>query len=199
MRQFTEEAIQTESRDFHAIANRISTQREIRLLHAAMGLCSESGELMDVMNKYLFYGKPIDISNVKEEAGDAMWYLAILFSELGCGFEDIGCMIINKLRIRYPDKFTEFDAQHRDLEAEREIVNAISPVPPVAIENDPKRFLTCPVGHTRSFTHSGIGLYTCHDCGPYLFGREQGKPVWIEPEKVPIGLRKKAADKPKVE
>jgi hypothetical protein len=53
--------------------------------------------------------------------------------------------------------------------------------------------VVCPVGHSRSFTQYGIGLYVCDDCGSghmeYMFTRENGKPVWIEPEKVPIGLR----------
>lgn len=49
-----------------------------RLLHAAIGLCTESGELLDAYKKHIFYGKPLDHVNIKEELGDICWYMAIV-------------------------------------------------------------------------------------------------------------------------
>ena len=44
--------------------------------HMQMGIYTESAELIDVLKKNLAYGKDIDWVNVKEEIGDAFWYLA---------------------------------------------------------------------------------------------------------------------------
>jgi len=48
--------------------------------HAASGLITEVGELMDPFKRFLAYAKPIDSVNVMEECGDYMWYL-ILFAD----------------------------------------------------------------------------------------------------------------------
>lgn len=56
--------------------------------------------------------------------------------------------------------------------------------------------LACPAGHTRAFTQYGLGLYSCHDCSPignYKFIQRDGITSWIEPDKVPIGLRRMAS------
>ena len=54
----------------------------------------------------------------------------------------------------------------------------------------PNRDLICPAGHSGDFTQYGLSLYKCHRCGPYMFTRlPGGKPRWVEPEKVPPGLR----------
>lgn len=94
----------------------------IRVLHAAMGLCTESAEVMDALKKTIFYGKPLDVVNVKEELGDVFWYLAIACDELGVSFEDIQRRNIEKLKARYPEKFTPEKALNRDLETERKIL-----------------------------------------------------------------------------
>jgi hypothetical protein len=53
-----------------------------RLAHAAIGICTEVGELQDALKKELIYGKPIDPVNVLEECGDVLWYLAIGFDAI---------------------------------------------------------------------------------------------------------------------
>lgn len=52
-----------------------------KVLHAAIGLCTEAGELIDVFDD-LQEGRAIDVVNLKEELGDMYWYLAILSREL---------------------------------------------------------------------------------------------------------------------
>lgn len=106
--------------DFEAIAGRLQSQPSLQLMHAAMGCATEAGELVDAIKKHLFYGKPVDRVNLIEEAGDVLWYLALLLDTLGCPFEEAMDRNIAKLRTRFPDKFTEGDAINRNLDAERE-------------------------------------------------------------------------------
>lgn len=102
---------------------------QAELLHAAMGLVTESGELMDALKKNIIYGKDIDVANVNEELGDLYWYIAIVHRYLidkGILPTDTLNTNIEKLRKRYPEGFTSFDALNRDLVSERNILdNAI--------------------------------------------------------------------------
>ena len=77
---------------------------------------------MDVVKKNVFYGKPIDWTNVIEEAGDLLWYLAVLARATNTPLEEIGRINIAKLQKRYPDKFTTEHAIHRDLDGERKVL-----------------------------------------------------------------------------
>lgn len=97
---------------------------DMNLLHAAMGIGTEAGELLDAFKRKIFYGKELDVVNVKEEIGDIMWYIAILLRELDLDFEDILQLNIDKLRARFPQKFTETHALNRDLGAERKILES---------------------------------------------------------------------------
>lgn len=93
-----------------------------RAVHAFFGLLTETGELADGFKRAIFYGKPLDTTNIKEEVGDVFWYLAILCDTLGISFDD--CMVANieKLRKRYPDKYSHEAALNRDLSAERKVL-----------------------------------------------------------------------------
>lgn len=93
-----------------------------RDIHALMGLVTETGELVDAFKRFIFYGKPIDEVNVKEEIGDLFWYLAILCNAHGLNFEEVMAANIDKLRKRYPQKFIEEKALFRDLEGERQVL-----------------------------------------------------------------------------
>lgn len=90
--------------------------------HAIDGIVTEAGELQDAMKKAKYYGKELDLTNLKEEGGDILWYLALLFNELGTTFEDEMQRNNEKLRARFPEKFTQEHALTRDLDKEREIL-----------------------------------------------------------------------------
>jgi len=92
------------------------------ILHGALGISTEAGEILDAVKKSIFYGKPFDLINLQEEIGDCFWYLAILAKEAGMSFEDIMAQNIAKLKARYPDKFTEDAALNRDLSYERKVL-----------------------------------------------------------------------------
>jgi hypothetical protein len=124
MKDFIALAVRTEANDFSAISKRLSDARTIRLLHGAFGI-TEHAELLDMMKKHLFYGKAIDTVNLKEECGDILWYLAIIFDEMGWTFDEVGSAVIGKLRLRYPDKFNQDQALNRNLPAERTFLETV--------------------------------------------------------------------------
>ncbi len=90
----------------------------IRLLHAQMGIFTESGEMAEYL-QVAYSGGKLDPVNFGEEVGDVEWYQAIGFD--ASGVSEASCREANiaKLRKRYPDKFTALDALKRDLLAER--------------------------------------------------------------------------------
>lgn len=93
-----------------------------RLLHAALGMVTEAGEFADAIKKNLFYGKDVDLTNLIEELGDMFWYIAIACDALEVSFEEVQRINIEKLKKRYPKKFTQDKAINRDLEAERKVL-----------------------------------------------------------------------------
>jgi NTP pyrophosphatase (non-canonical NTP hydrolase) len=116
----------TENKDFTLIFQRLFNDvKTLRLIHAAQGMATETGEFTDVLKKWIFYGKPVDEINLEEELGDLMWYVAEACNALGVDLNEVMYKNIEKLRTRYPEKFTEFDAQNRDLDAEREILEGV--------------------------------------------------------------------------
>lgn len=110
-------AIRTESPASAEVNARMA--RSVRGLHAAMGVATEAGELVDAFKKHIFYGKPLDKVNVVEEVGDLFWYLAILADDLGFTFEECMQANLKKLRLRYPEKYDDRLALERDLASER--------------------------------------------------------------------------------
>lgn len=122
---FVGDALRTESSEFKPLIDANGKQyNEARLLHAALGMQTEAAEFSDALKKALFYGKPLDVVNLKEEIGDLFWYLAIAVDELGTTFDAEQNRVINKLRVRYPGKFTSEAALNRNLEAERALLEA---------------------------------------------------------------------------
>lgn len=94
-------------------------------LHMVMGMSTEVGELMDIFKKYIAYNKKIDWVNAQEELGDLMFYVLAFCVLNGFDFEKILEQNFQKLKIRYPEKFTEINAKQRDLEKERKILEEL--------------------------------------------------------------------------
>ncbi|UTC25464.1 putative pyrophosphatase [Pectobacterium phage vB_PcaM_P7_Pc] len=116
MSQFIKDAIRTESHNFYLDAV------GPRLIHASMGLVTEAAEFQDALKKSLFYGKPLDTTNLKEEMGDLLWYLALAMDTLETDFDAEQDRVIRKLKARYPSKFDNELAENRDLATERKIL-----------------------------------------------------------------------------
>lgn len=117
-RKYVQDAVRAESADMEKIGYRLGSKTNVRLLHAAMGMSTESAELLDALKKHIFYGKPLDITNLKEEIGDIMWYIAIACDTMGFDLTQIMSDNIEKLRKRYPEKFSEDNAINRDTDNE---------------------------------------------------------------------------------
>ncbi len=98
--EYLELSEKTLSSQFHIQSDDSQKQR---MLHAAMGLVTESGEVLDIFKKHIFYGKEIDMVNLKEEIGDILRFLAIFFRELDLDIETSMYDNIEKLRKRYGD------------------------------------------------------------------------------------------------
>lgn len=113
-KQFIDGCKRTESTVFN-----IEDKNDERLLHAGIGIVTEAGEFIDAIKKHIFYGKDLDKVNLKEELGDLLWYMAIAVDALETTFYEEQQRVINKLQLRYPEKFTAYDAENRDLCAER--------------------------------------------------------------------------------
>lgn len=108
--------------DREVVAQRMAAAFDI--FHGAVGICTEAGELMEQMKKHIFYGKPLDDINVKEEVGDLLWYLALTCKGAGFTFEEAMEANIAKLKARYPaGVFDEKFCHDRDHEAERKAID----------------------------------------------------------------------------
>lgn len=94
----------------------------IRAIHGAVGIATESGEILDALKRSLFYGKPLDKTNLEEEIGDVFWYLAELCDAIDITFEGAQAKNIAKLKARYPNAFTNESALNRDLPRERSVL-----------------------------------------------------------------------------
>lgn len=124
-------ALRTNGPDYHGVLERIVGGKEtltlpdekmLDLLHSSMGFVTEAGEFQDMLKKHLYYGRELDTVNLKEEIGDILWYCAIALTALDTDFGTVMQTNINKLKARYPEKFTEKDAIDRNLDKEREIL-----------------------------------------------------------------------------
>jgi NTP pyrophosphatase (non-canonical NTP hydrolase) len=92
------------------------------IIHAIIGIATEAGELLEALREAYNGNTVIDYVNIKEEAGDSFWYHAILANEADYTFEQAQSVNIAKLKARFPDAFSETNANERDLEAERAIL-----------------------------------------------------------------------------
>ncbi len=111
---------------FGSISNMLNNVSQDRkqaenIFHGIIGSATETGEMLEALAKSLG-GHKFDIVNLKEEVGDVKWYLAILADNGGFKWGEDEKKVIEKLRERYPNKFTEYDALNRNLEAERKIL-----------------------------------------------------------------------------
>lgn len=118
----TEEYFKEAARTCPSLGTEVLGGRNINTIdniHMVLGMQTEVAELSDVFKKHLAYNKPIDWVNVEEEIADAMWYIANFCRINNINFEKILQNNIDKLRRRFPDKFSEEQAINRDVNAER--------------------------------------------------------------------------------
>lgn len=84
------------------------------LLHMAVGVSGEAGELLDAVKKAAIYNKALDRANVIEELGDLEFYMQGLRDELGISREEVLTANVAKLSKRYAaGKYSDKAAQTR--------------------------------------------------------------------------------------
>ncbi len=79
-----------------------------RLLTAALGLGSETGEFVEIVKKMLLQGKPASEDNIfhmKRELGDIMWYWTTACAALELDPYEVISENQKKLEARYGEKF----------------------------------------------------------------------------------------------
>ena len=99
-------------------AKRTLSTKDDLMEHMAYGLVTETAEILDAFKKHKFYGRELNVTNLKEELGDCMWYMYQLLEALDYTPEQCRKDNIEKLSKRYPDKFK--DVVIRDVSKELE-------------------------------------------------------------------------------
>jgi NTP pyrophosphatase (non-canonical NTP hydrolase) len=85
------------------------------LLHGAIGIITEAGELADLIKKMMFTNKVISRDMIIDEVGDGLYYYATILRSIGGTFEEAMNKNVAKLTVRYEKNKGEKD---RKAEAE---------------------------------------------------------------------------------
>lgn len=90
------------------------TPEKADLLHMAVGVSGEAGELLDAVKKAVIYNKEMDLENIIEELGDLEFYMSKIRQIVGVTREEILQRNIDKLSVRYAKgKYSNDQAQER--------------------------------------------------------------------------------------
>lgn len=122
--EFVQSVTSNESNDFEFFINRLNTlnsqYKDINislLLTSAVGMCSESGEFMEIVKKTIFQGKELTEDNVfhlKREIGDIFFYIINACRAIGVDPNEVVKENVNKLISRYPaGRFDVYSSENR--------------------------------------------------------------------------------------
>jgi NTP pyrophosphatase (non-canonical NTP hydrolase) len=89
------------------------TPKKADLWHAATGIATESGELLDSVKKVVIYNQELDRQNAIEELGDIEFYLEQLRFALQVDRNQILQANIEKLNKRYGQSYSDQQAKER--------------------------------------------------------------------------------------
>ncbi|XCH78865.1 MAG: nucleoside triphosphate pyrophosphohydrolase family protein [Candidatus Dehalobacter alkaniphilus] len=95
-------------------ANKLTPEQMV--LNGVLGLNGEAGEIADLYKKATFQGHELDEDKLIEEAGDVIWYVAILASGLGVSLSEVAHRNVLKLQKRYPNGFDSERSKNRESE-----------------------------------------------------------------------------------
>ena len=123
-RMFVDDVTSEATRDCDVFLNRIEELQDgdmvwsqpQRLLTGAIGICSEGGELLDLVKKLIFQGKePTDElrNKIKNELGDVMWYVQQVLITMEWDLEEVLAENTKKLSGRYPEGFDVDKSENR--------------------------------------------------------------------------------------
>ncbi len=121
---FVDAVTSDESRDFIALSDRLVALDEQganieRLMTGAIGLNAEGGEVMEIVKKMVFQGKPWndEVSfHLKRELGDTLFYMMECCIALNVTLDEVAQMNIDKLEKRYPGGvFDSYYSENREV------------------------------------------------------------------------------------
>jgi NTP pyrophosphatase (non-canonical NTP hydrolase) len=75
--------------------------KTLDILHAAVGISGEAGELLDAVKKHWAYERPLDRDNAIIELGDMFYYATMMMVLLDTTFDEVLQKNVNKLGKRY--------------------------------------------------------------------------------------------------
>ena len=118
--QFVDAVTSDESKDFLALSDRLVGLDEKganieRLMTGAIGINAEGGEVMEIVKKLVFQGKPWNQEtkdHLIKELGDTVWYIVQCLIALDVSLDEVVNKNIKKLEARYPGG--QFDAWYSE-------------------------------------------------------------------------------------
>lgn len=93
--------------EYQKLANQSLAGNEQVLTQCALGLASETGEVLNQIQKYTFSHAPLEKSDLIKEMGDVLWYLSQIAEWANIPFEEVAKTNISMLQERYPERFQQ--------------------------------------------------------------------------------------------
>ena len=121
--KFVDAVTSDESKDFLALSDRLVRLDEKganieRLMTGAIGINAEGGEVMEIVKKLVFQGKPWNEEtkdHLIKELGDTMWYIVQCLIALDVSLDDVIAKNVKKLEKRYPGgQFDPWYSENRE-------------------------------------------------------------------------------------
>lgn len=100
--------------EYQRLAMRTATHKCYDLANAALGLTGEAGEVADIIKKHLYQGHDLYPSEVVEELGDVLWYVALMADYFNVTLGFVMQQNITKLKARYPEGFDPVRSVNRE-------------------------------------------------------------------------------------
>jgi NTP pyrophosphatase (non-canonical NTP hydrolase) len=76
-------------------------EADAKILYAALGLCSEAGEVAGKIKKWIRGDGHLVVEDLAKELGDVLWYVSALASDLGLNLSEVAEENITKLNSRH--------------------------------------------------------------------------------------------------
>ena len=86
------------------------------LLHGALKLSGEAGEISDQVGKWYGQGHDLNVDHLVEELGDVLWHVAEIATALDYDLGEVAYRNLEKLHKRYPDGFDAAKSKRRGFE-----------------------------------------------------------------------------------
>ena len=91
--------------EYQSLANRTLYGSEQVLTNCALGLASETGEVLEVIQTYTFENHQLNRDELVKEMGDVLWYLSQIAEWADISFDEVAATNIEMLKSRYPDSY----------------------------------------------------------------------------------------------